>query len=145
MLDRKRLERVDDEEHREKIEQARELIFSQGYSVDSQAVKDLLDSESLLPTRNAFSALFQQHGFDVFKFIPSDKLHEWDVGRCKDIIVHCVRILHCIGSNAVSAFDRRYRWVPTFGRGVIRRFHNNVSEMKKMAGRHHVAIMKVCL
>ncbi|KAJ3748203.1 hypothetical protein EV360DRAFT_57052 [Lentinula raphanica] len=161
MLDRKRLERVDDEEHREKIEQARELIFSQGYSVDSQAVKNLLDSESLLPTRNAFSALFQQHGFDVFKFIPSDKLHEWDVGRCKDIIVHCVRILHCIGSNAVSAFDRRYivtsqlftvltrfyryRWVPTFGRGVIRRFHNNVSEMKKMAGRHHVAIMKVCL
>jgi len=37
----------------------------------------------------------------------------------------------------------RFRWVPTFGRGVIRRFHNNVSELKKLAGRDNAAILEV--
>ena len=37
----------------------------------------------------------------------------------------------------------RFRDVPTFGRGTIRRFANNVSEMKKLAGRDFENILQV--
>ena len=37
----------------------------------------------------------------------------------------------------------RFRKVPTFGRGTIRRFANNVSEMKKLAGREFEDILQV--
>ena len=37
----------------------------------------------------------------------------------------------------------RFRQVPTFGRDTIRRFANNVSEMKKLAGRDFEDILQV--
>lgn len=37
----------------------------------------------------------------------------------------------------------RFRQVPTFGRFTIRRFHNNVSEMKKLAARDFEDILQV--
>ena len=37
----------------------------------------------------------------------------------------------------------RFRDVPTFGRGTIRRFVNNVSDMKKLAGRDFEDILQV--
>ena len=37
----------------------------------------------------------------------------------------------------------RFRDVPTFGRGTIRRFGNNVSGMKKLAGRDFEDILQV--
>ena len=40
---------------------------------------------------------------------------------------------------------RRFRQVPTFGRFTIRRFHNNVSEMKKLAARDFEDILQVRL
>ncbi|KAJ7668960.1 hypothetical protein B0H17DRAFT_904270, partial [Mycena rosella] len=38
----------------------------------------------------------------------------------------------------------RFRMVPTFGRSTIRRFHANVSEMKKMAARDFEDILQCC-
>jgi hypothetical protein len=40
--------------------------------------------------------------------------------------------------------QNRFRQVPTFGRFTIRRFHNNVSEMKKLAARDFEDILQVC-
>ena len=37
----------------------------------------------------------------------------------------------------------RFRQIPTFGRYTIRRFHNNVSEMKKLAARDFGDILQV--
>jgi len=37
----------------------------------------------------------------------------------------------------------RFRDVPTFGRGTIRRFVDNISEMKKLAGRDFEDILQV--
>ena len=37
----------------------------------------------------------------------------------------------------------RFRQVPTFGRFTIRRFHDNVSEMKKLAARDFEDILQV--
>jgi hypothetical protein len=37
----------------------------------------------------------------------------------------------------------RYRGVPTFGRGTIRRFHHNASAMKKLAARDFEDLLQV--
>ena len=39
--------------------------------------------------------------------------------------------------------SNRFRQIPTFGRFTIRRFHNNVSEMKKLAARDFEDILQV--
>lgn len=41
-------------------------------------------------------------------------------------------------------FTLSFRLVPTFGRGTIRRFSNNVSEMKKLAARDFEDLLQVC-
>jgi hypothetical protein len=37
----------------------------------------------------------------------------------------------------------RYRHVPTFGRGTIRRFHKNASSMKRLAARDFEDLLQV--
>ena len=37
----------------------------------------------------------------------------------------------------------RYRNIPPFGRSTIRRFHNNASQMKKLAGRDFEDLLQV--
>jgi hypothetical protein len=43
----------------------------------------------------------------------------------------------------VNKFVIRFRLVPTFGRGTIRRFANNASEMKRMAARNFEDLLQV--
>ncbi|THU86023.1 hypothetical protein K435DRAFT_805422 [Dendrothele bispora CBS 962.96] len=144
MINRGKLRREFTENHKRKIEDARRFIFEDGYGVESEAVKRILAFGSLTPSRSAFSTLLHEQGVDTFHMITPEKLHEWDVGRIKDFVTQVVRIMHCLKGDVITAFNRRFRWVPTFGRGIIRRFHNNVSEMKKLAGRDHTAILE-CL
>jgi hypothetical protein len=70
-----------------------------------------------------------------------------------------MRILHAVGGGAVAELNYRYvstihvfanyephcryRLMPTFGRDTIRRFHNNASEMKKLAGRDYEDLLQV--
>jgi hypothetical protein len=42
-------------------------------------------------------------------------------------------------------FVSRFRMVPTFGQGTIRKFSNNVSEMKKLAARDFEDILQVSI
>ncbi|THV01338.1 hypothetical protein K435DRAFT_793413 [Dendrothele bispora CBS 962.96] len=85
---------------------------------------------------NAFSEAFGEYGFNMFKLITNDILHESEVGEWKRIFTHLVRILEAFdGNNSTSILNKRYRQVPTFGHGTIRRFSNDVSAMRKLAGR----------
>ncbi|KAJ7211477.1 hypothetical protein B0H12DRAFT_1079580 [Mycena haematopus] len=74
-------------------------------------------------------------------FVP-DLLHEVELGGWKSLFAHLVRILYAYSADAVGKLDERFRKMPTFGRSTIRRFHANVSEMKKMAARDFEDILQ---
>ncbi|KAJ8691002.1 hypothetical protein PTI98_010618 [Pleurotus ostreatus] len=78
-----------------------------------------LKKHSLVPTRNAFSALLP-YGFNFYAMFVPDLLHEFELGVWKAVFIHLVRILHALGPDSVAALNERYRKVPTFGRGVPR-------------------------
>jgi hypothetical protein len=50
MAQRRTLARIDDVKRRNRVETAREKIYEKGYVVDSTAVEDLLQGDSLVPT-----------------------------------------------------------------------------------------------
>jgi hypothetical protein len=72
-----------------------------------------------------------------------DLLHEFELGVWKAIFTHLMRILHAIGGNTVQELNKRYRQVPPFGRGVIRRFTGNPSAMRKLAARDFEDLLQV--
>jgi hypothetical protein len=98
-----------------------------------------------------------------------DFMHECELGTWKALFTHLIRLLYALprGSELVAALDSRYeevlrgcrclltvhtslsycrfRQVPTFGLGVIRRFSNNTSEMKRLAARDFEDILQVVL
>ncbi|KAJ7581570.1 hypothetical protein C8J56DRAFT_1102833, partial [Mycena floridula] len=57
---------------------------------------------------------------------------------------HLIRILNTLGSAKLAIFNERFRKVSPFGNSTIRRFAQNVSELKKMAGRDFEDILQ-CL
>ncbi|KAL1684855.1 hypothetical protein GGG16DRAFT_129726 [Schizophyllum commune] len=62
-----------------------------------------------------------------------DKMHEFDLGVWKALLVYIVRILETLPANKVREFNSRFRQMPTFGRDKIRRFARKVSELSCMA------------
>jgi hypothetical protein len=90
-----------------------------------------------------------------------DLMHEFELGIWKAIFAHLIRLLYAVvpGGRMVTELDRRFsnllnldtpldnflrfRQVPTFGRGTIRRFSENASEMKKMAARNYEDLLQV--
>ena len=50
MTQRMTLARVDDVKRRNRVEAAREAIYMKNYGIDSQAVENLLQEHSLVPT-----------------------------------------------------------------------------------------------
>lgn len=44
-------QRVDDEVRQSKVQQARDLVYTEGYVVTSQRVEEILKDESLVPTK----------------------------------------------------------------------------------------------
>ncbi|KAG6380707.1 hypothetical protein JVT61DRAFT_5085 [Boletus reticuloceps] len=129
--------RVDDQSHRRKISRARRYIFERGSGINGAKVKKLLASESLVPTKNAFSERVQSidQEFNYFLMFVVDLLHEFELGVWKAIFTHLMRILYAVGGTGVQQLNYRYRRVPTFGRGTIRRFHKNASAMSRLASR----------
>ncbi|KDQ29950.1 hypothetical protein PLEOSDRAFT_1074586 [Pleurotus ostreatus PC15] len=116
-----------------KIEAVRRYLF-RGALVNGTKVDGHLKAMSLTPTRNAFSKL-RAHGFNVYEILVPDLLHEFELGVWKAVFTHLVRILHSIGHESILKLNQRYRSVPTFGRSVIRQFHEDAASMKKLAAR----------
>ena len=55
-----------------------------------------------------------------------------------------VRVLLVQGLRLLTLWHGRYHQIPTFGRDTIRRFANDMSEMKKLAARDFEDILQVC-
>ncbi|KIJ17498.1 hypothetical protein PAXINDRAFT_110880 [Paxillus involutus ATCC 200175] len=129
--------REDNDNYRRKVNKARKLIFTQGKRLNSKYVAKYLKGESLVPTRNAFSERLSgsDEAFNFFLLFIVDLLHEFELGVWKAIFTHLMRILHAAGGTAVQELNWRYRSIKMFGRGTIRRFHKNVSAMKRLAAR----------
>ncbi|KAF8834077.1 hypothetical protein BDN67DRAFT_992731 [Paxillus ammoniavirescens] len=96
MLRRELLACNDTQECRDKVSNARKLIYEQNYAVDSKVVEDILKNESLVPIMNAFLARLSHTGFDFFQMLVIDILHEFELGVWKAIFIHLLRILECL-------------------------------------------------
>ncbi|KAF7374197.1 GLOBIN domain-containing protein [Mycena sanguinolenta] len=136
--------RKDTSSWRETIQRVRTWIFDKGYLITGAAVNRLLKPQSWVPTMNAFSKL-ALHGFNLFSMFVPDLLHEVELGVVKSLFIHTLRILQAHSSDALAVVDERFRKIPTFGRCTIRRFHANVSEMKKLAARDFEDILQCIL
>ncbi|KAI9057376.1 hypothetical protein FKP32DRAFT_1745228 [Trametes sanguinea] len=123
------------------IQEARDLIYNSGYVVNSEHVETLLRPQSLVPTRNAFSRL-QPHGFDLQDALVVDQLHEFELGVWKAIFSQLVRILEAAGADTIHELNKRFRQVPSFAWTTIRKFADNVCEMKRMAARDFEDILQ---
>ncbi|KAJ7166408.1 hypothetical protein C8R43DRAFT_1162986, partial [Mycena crocata] len=134
--------RRDDTARRDKVAEARKLIYEDGYVVNSTKVDDILKEESLVPTENAFSERLDGLDFDVFDCLVADFMHETELGDFKNLIKHLVRILNTQGADVVHEFNERFRRVAPFGRSTIRRFPHNVSDMKKLGARNYEDILQ---
>ncbi|KAJ6490960.1 hypothetical protein C8R45DRAFT_195539 [Mycena sanguinolenta] len=136
--------RKDTTSWRETIQLVRSWIFEKGYLIAGAAVNRLLKPQSWVPTINAFSKL-APHGFNLFSMFVPDLLHEVELGVVKSLFIHTLRILQAESADALATIDERFRKIPTFGRSTIRRFHANVSEMKKLAARDFEDILQCIL
>ncbi|TRM55172.1 hypothetical protein BD626DRAFT_607153, partial [Schizophyllum amplum] len=142
---RRESRRVDDALRREKISDARDIIYDDGYAVNSQAVEDLLFDESWVPTESAFSRFASQltrTHFDVFQTLVVDIMHEFELGVWKAAFTQLIRMLHSLDRSKVLLLNERFRMVPCFGRDIIRRFQSNVADMKQLAARDFEDILQ---
>ncbi|KJA21107.1 hypothetical protein HYPSUDRAFT_141225, partial [Hypholoma sublateritium FD-334 SS-4] len=135
------LARVDNLHHRVNISSARKIIYQDNRTVDSIFIQRILQPKSLVPTENAFSERLSRFGFNFFSIFLVDFMHEFELGVWKKVFIHLLRILECV-PGAIDELNRRYRKMPTFGRDSIRRFSNNVSELKKLGARDYENLLQ---
>lgn len=106
-------------------------------------------------------------GFNIFNALVVDLLHEFEIGIWKNLFIHLLRLLESFdvqkGSRIKAIVDSRsvvyyiisryqtdtiynlcrYRMTPTFGRGVIRKFNSNASELSRMTARDYEDLLQV--
>ncbi|KAL0058857.1 hypothetical protein AAF712_014438 [Marasmius tenuissimus] len=128
------------------IKLARKKIFKKGYSVENEDhVQKRLKKISGLPTQSAFSKVFQPFGLNHYELYVPDSFHDL-TGRISDFLKHNVRILSALKrKKQIEYLDQRYRQVPTFGNGTIRRFKSKVSQFTKFAGRDYQDALQCAL
>ncbi|KAL6307409.1 hypothetical protein BKA93DRAFT_816023 [Sparassis latifolia] len=133
---------VDDPEWRRKVMQARKFVYDLGFAVNSTAVGNLLQSESWVPTENAFASRLAKFLTNLFIIFLPDVMHEWELGVWKAIVLHLVRILIAAKGGKVQEFDALFRQVPIFGCDTIRQFDTNISEFKKLTAHNYEDILQ---
>jgi hypothetical protein len=125
MKQRQTLARVDDESRTRLIERAREIIYRKNYAVDTDAVEAILKEQSLVPTlvcsenalsmhylifspfQGAFTEKLGRFGFDHFKMLLVDLMHEFELGVWKALFIHLLRILNALDKAQIHELDRR--------------------------------------
>ncbi|PBK70762.1 hypothetical protein ARMSODRAFT_1083781 [Armillaria solidipes] len=144
MKRRKGKQRADTERCQWWIEKVRSWIYRDGDVVDGKTVNTILNRESLSSTWNAFSLVLSPM-FNFYQMFVVDLLHEIKLGTWKALFIHLLRLCQCYGADLVQELNRRFRMVPTFGRGTIRRFNNNVSDLKNFAARDYEDILQCAM
>ncbi|KAL1939913.1 hypothetical protein VTO73DRAFT_9613 [Trametes versicolor] len=119
------------------VNAARALIYNKGKGITSVPVERYLKETSQVPVINAFSERLKPWLPNFYKLFVPDFLHEWELGVWKNIMIHLIRILHAEKGAGVRELNLRFRQVPVFGRDTIRRFSNNLAELKQMAARDY--------
>ena len=124
MLQHDVLVRRDMAERHKKILCARQLIYEGHYVINTPQVEALLKAESLVPTtvcfprlselvvlsmivKNAFAERLGPTGFDFFRMLVVDLLHEFELGVWKSILVHLLRILDSLKGTVLTELDHR--------------------------------------
>ena len=156
------------------VNNTRAYLYKDNFSFASDFVEARLDDGSLVPTdvrcfpavsslsrahlcsvvklRNIFSVRLSEHGFDLFRMLVVDIMHEVELGVWKAVFIHLLCLLKAVKKGTINVVDARlvplccgllvqkfthsvcrYRNMPTFGRDTIRQFVNNVSEMRQLA------------
>ncbi len=122
---------------------------------------DCLDNDNMMTRQqNAFSSALISL-FNFYQMFVVDPLHEIELGTWKALFIHLLRLCQYYGGDVVQELNRRqvsltaasqvvmsyslvrFRMIPTFGRGTIRRFKNNVSDLKNFAARDYEDILQV--
>ncbi|KAF8675505.1 hypothetical protein AX14_005100, partial [Amanita brunnescens Koide BX004] len=124
---------IDDQMSQCEITSARNAVFEAGMSFNCQFIENTIGKKSLTVVQSAFSTHFYEYGLNHYDMFVPDLLHEFELGVWKSTFVHLMRILFANGNNSIQTLNKRYRNVPTFGCGTIRRFGSNASSMKKLA------------
>lgn len=62
--------------------------------------------------QNAFSATLSDHGFDFFKMLRVDLLHEVELGLFKNVFAHLIRILEARGDEYIRQVNSRSEFEP---------------------------------
>ncbi|KAL0062179.1 hypothetical protein AAF712_010934 [Marasmius tenuissimus] len=129
--------RIDSDEMIGNIAAARSAMFQFGYSVNNEDyVQSHLEDTSTLPVWSAFSKVFQPHGLNHYEIYAPDSFHDL-TGRISDFLKHNIRMISARNKQNLEYLDQRFRRVPTFGDGTIRRFKSKVSSFTKFAGRDY--------
>ncbi|KIK31508.1 hypothetical protein CY34DRAFT_33015, partial [Suillus luteus UH-Slu-Lm8-n1] len=129
-----------------KVIDARGIIYGEGNTVDGSKVQATLGEGSWVPTVNAFGETLGLLGFNTFRMLVVDFMHECELGTWKALFIHLIRLLYALpkGDHLVALLDSRFRCIPSYGNGVIRKFANNTSEMKRLAARDFEDMLQVC-
>ncbi|KAG2046631.1 hypothetical protein BDR06DRAFT_985499 [Suillus hirtellus] len=128
-----------------KVLQAREFIYRWGNTVDGLKVEHVLGEGSWIHMLNQFVNKLGSLGLDPFCMLVVDFMHKCELGTWKALFMHLIRLLHALlgGSQLVAILNSRFHEVPMFGNGVIQKFANNTSEMKRLAARDFEDILQV--
>ncbi|KAF9538744.1 hypothetical protein CPC08DRAFT_738832 [Agrocybe pediades] len=126
-----------------KLDMLRKAMFEEEISITSKKIKDVLEPTSTVPTRNAFSKRFKEHGLNFYDLFVPDFMHEIELGVWKALFTHLLCILFAYGNDTIQYLNSRYRQIGTFGRGMIRKFCKNASAMKKLAARDFKDLLQV--
>ncbi|KAF7300199.1 hypothetical protein MKEN_01343700 [Mycena kentingensis (nom. inval.)] len=142
MQRRKTNERKDTPERRSLVSRVRSWIFNKGFALKNNNVKEQLAFGAQAPTPSAFSDFLFPLGVNYYSLLTVDLMHEFELGVWKSLFIHLIRMCVYFGPETVHALNRRYRAVPPFGKSTIRRFRNNVSELKKFAARDYEDLLQ---
>ncbi|KAI0757776.1 hypothetical protein C8Q80DRAFT_1216250 [Daedaleopsis nitida] len=141
--------RKDDHTTISSINQARKLVFENGYSLAGTRVKDVLKGQSLTPIQvslsNAFSIRLAETGLNSYEMLAPDLMHEFELGVWKNTFNHIVRLINAQGEHKLAEFNRRMRLMPTWGRDKIRRFYEDAATRKQMAAHDYEAYLIVMM
>ncbi|KAJ3019699.1 hypothetical protein NUW54_g12 [Trametes sanguinea] len=112
-------------------------IFRRGVAPEGKRVEGLLGETSTSAMQSAFSRRLVSFGFNIYRTLVPDVMHEVELSVWKSTLTHLVRILVAQGASTVNIFNARFANVPPFGRDTIHRFDANIAGLKKLAAAPH--------
>lgn len=109
------------------LERVRDWIFRRGLAPEGKAVENVLGKTSTSPSQvcllvllcefvhvlmlhiqSAFSSRLAAFGFDIYRALVPDIMHEFELGVWKATLTHLIRILTSIGPSVVIKLNARY-------------------------------------